>query len=111
MRIEATDQRREATCASGDGGSSATEDTTATTAPTASDVKRAARRRYQDGPALATAWRKHVTQNRTEFRRELREAARLLRDGTRADIAAFASRNAPARAAAALARRKHHASS
>jgi hypothetical protein len=111
MEIHATNARGQSICGRGSGSKSddlsAAPLVSAHSEPTPSreEIERASERRYQDGPALAAAWREHVTTNRPEFLRELRESIRLLRNGTRSQIAAFASRNVPARAAAAIAHR------
>ncbi len=66
----------------------------------------AALRGQQPGEVLAAAWREYLTKYREDFAADLEEAARLLRDGTLDDLAGFASRNARARAEAAVERSK-----
>ncbi len=56
------------------------------------------------GDVLADAWREYFEKHREQFAADLEEAARLLRDGAVEDLAAFASRTAPARAKAARAK-------
>ena len=60
-------------------------------------------RGQQAGEALAEAWRCYMDENREQIAAELEEAARLLRDGSVEDLAAFTSRNSRARAEAAVA--------
>lgn len=55
------------------------------------------------GDLLAEAWREYLANHRDEFAADLEEAARLLRDGTSEDLAAFAGRNNETRAVAAAA--------
>jgi hypothetical protein len=64
----------------------------------------AALRGQQPGEVLAEAWRKYMTENREQFAADLEEAARLLRDGSTEDLAAFTSRNARSRAEFAAAK-------
>lgn len=64
----------------------------------------AALRGRQPGQVVAQAWREYLDRHREEFAAELEEAARVLREGTVGDVAAFASRNASARAQAAAER-------
>lgn len=59
-------------------------------------------RGQQQGDLLAAAWREYLQNNREAFAADLEEAARVLRDGTLEDVAAFASRNVSARAEAAV---------
>jgi hypothetical protein len=68
----------------------------------------AALRGQQPGDMLAAAWREYLETHREEFAAELEESARLLRDGTLEELAAFVSRNADERAdaAAAVVRRR-----
>jgi hypothetical protein len=63
----------------------------------------AAFRGQQPGYLIAEAWQEYLSNHRTEFAADLEEAARLLRDGTLEQLAAFTSRNVDARAAAAAA--------
>lgn len=61
----------------------------------------AALRGVQPGDVIAAAWREYLERHRAELAAELEEAARILRDGTLDDLAAFTSRNVGARAEAA----------
>lgn len=63
----------------------------------------AAFRGQQPGHLIAEAWQEYLANHRTEFAADLEEAARLLRNGTLEQLAAFTSRNADARAEAAVA--------
>lgn len=49
----------------------------------------------QPGEVIAIAWREYVERHREEFAAGLEEAARLLRDGTLEEFAAFASGKMP----------------
>lgn len=64
----------------------------------------AAMRRSQPGNLIAEAWREYLANHRDEFAADLEEAAKLLRDGTLDQLAAFASRNVDERAAEAVER-------
>lgn len=46
----------------------------------------------QPGEVIASAWREYIERHREEFAAGLEQAARLLRDGTLEEFAAFASR-------------------
>jgi cytochrome c553 len=64
----------------------------------------AALRGQQPKEILGQAWQEYLDRHREEFAADLEEAARLLRTGTVADVADFASRNVSARAEAAAER-------
>jgi hypothetical protein len=64
----------------------------------------AALRRLQPGHLVAEAWREYLANHREEFAAELEKTAKLLRDGTTDQLAAFTSRNADKRAAKAVKR-------
>lgn len=64
----------------------------------------AALRGQQPGDLIAEAWREYLSKNKDHFAADLEEAARLLRNGTTEDVAAFASRNVRARAERAVQR-------
>jgi len=64
----------------------------------------AAFRGQQPGHLIAEAWREYLANHRQECAADLEEAARLMRNGTPDDLAAFTSRTADARAKAAAAR-------
>jgi hypothetical protein len=64
----------------------------------------AALRRVQPGQLVAEAWREYMEKHRKQFAADLEKTAKLLRDGTMDDLAAFASRNASDRAALAVER-------
>ena len=63
-------------------------------------VQLAALRRQQPAQLLAEAWAQYMEKNREQFAADFEKAAQLLRDGTVDGLAAFASRNADARAKA-----------
>jgi hypothetical protein len=58
----------------------------------------AALRGQQPGQLLADAWEEYLANHREDFAADLEQAARIVRDGTVDDLAAFASRNAAQRA-------------
>lgn len=64
----------------------------------------AALRRAQPGQLVAEAWREYMENHREEFAADLEKTAKLLRDGTMDQLAAFVSRNAADRAAKAVER-------
>lgn len=64
----------------------------------------AALRRSQPGHLVAEAWREYIANHRNEFAADLEKTAKLLRDGTLDELAAFTSRNADARAEQAIER-------
>jgi hypothetical protein len=64
----------------------------------------AALRRAQPGQLVAAAWREYMENHREEFAADLEKTAKLLRDGTMHELAAFTSRDASARAAKAVER-------
>lgn len=61
-------------------------------------------RHSQPGHLVAEAWREYIANHREEFAADLETTAKLLRDGTLERLAEFTSRNAGARAAAAVER-------
>lgn len=66
------------------------------------EAKRVAGMRGESvGDVIAAAWAEYIENHREQFARDLEEAAKLLRDGTSEDLAAFASRDVKARARAA----------
>jgi prephenate dehydrogenase len=64
----------------------------------------AALRGQLPGNLIAEAWQEYIEKHREEFASDLEEAARLMRDGTAEQLAAFTSRFAPDRASAAAKR-------
>lgn len=58
----------------------------------------AALRGQQPGQLLAKAWEEYLANHREAFAVDLEQAARIVRDGTLDDLAAFTSRNAGERA-------------
>jgi hypothetical protein len=64
----------------------------------------AAFRGQQPGHLIAEAWREFLIKHRKEFAADLERAAKLMRDGTLEELAAFTSRSAGTRAEQAAAR-------
>jgi cytochrome c553 len=64
----------------------------------------AALRRSQPGHLIAEAWNEYVANHRKEFAEELEHTAKLLRDGTLDELAAYVSREAGDRAEQAVRR-------
>lgn len=62
----------------------------------------------QPGDVIAQAWREYLNRHQDEFVADLEQAALLLKTGTVADVAAFSSRNADARAEAAAERAREN---